>query len=133
MNFPCLRERITIRTGVSCERLLLREAPSLLQASESRPVSQPEGMDVDVSLKPLREVTGVVVRPAGATETEEIEADGVVLATGGYGFDAGDGGLLKEFRPELVTVPTTNGAFTTGDGVKLGREVGVWWVGEMEL
>jgi flavocytochrome c len=53
-----------------------------------------------------------------------INCDAIILASGGYGHDFGDKGLLKEFAPEYMNFPTTNGENTTGSGIKLGREIG---------
>jgi hypothetical protein len=53
-------------------------------------------------------------------QPRELRADCVVLATGGY---AASRELLNEECSELVTrnVPTTNGAFATGDGIVMAR------------
>ena len=59
-------------------------------------------------------------------------ARSVVLATGGYSADRGDVGLLARWAPELRDVATTNGAFATGDGIKLAAGVGAGLV-DMEL
>jgi len=48
----------------------------------------------------------------------------IILATGGYGNDHTDSSLLQKHRPDLVDVPTTNGPWATGDGVKLGTSIG---------
>ena len=48
----------------------------------------------------------------------------VVLATGGYAADFGEGSMLKEFKPEYFNLPTTNGAHCTGDGQKMVRAIG---------
>lgn len=40
----------------------------------------------------------------------------VILATGGFGASKD---LLAKYRPELGTVPTTNGAHCSGDGIKM--------------
>jgi len=48
----------------------------------------------------------------------------VVLATGGFGADFSDSGLLKQLRPELLPLPTTNGDHCTGDGMKMAANVG---------
>ena len=53
-----------------------------------------------------------------------INCDAIILASGGYGHDFGDKGLLKEFAPEYMNFPTTNGENTTGSGIKLGRDIG---------
>ena len=54
-----------------------------------------------------------------------LRAHSVVLATGGYGNDKdGPGSLLREVAPHLMNLRSTNGAFTTGDGIKVARELG---------
>lgn len=50
-------------------------------------------------------------------KTRHISSKNVVLATGGYSADFGS--LLKQFRPDLVSFPSTNGQQTTGDGQKV--------------
>jgi len=66
--------------------------------------------------------------PRGGGEEEadsfRIRARSVVLATGGYSADRGEGGLLARWVPELRRVATTNGGFATGDGIKLAQAVG---------
>jgi succinate dehydrogenase/fumarate reductase flavoprotein subunit len=52
------------------------------------------------------------------TETE-LQSDAVVLTTGGFGCDYTPDGLIKRHRPDLAGVPTTNGHFATGDGMKV--------------
>ncbi|KAG0347201.1 hypothetical protein BG004_008240 [Podila humilis] len=48
----------------------------------------------------------------------------VVLATGGYAADFSSDSLLKQYRPELWDLPTTNGDHTTGDGIKMSLAIG---------
>jgi len=49
----------------------------------------------------------------------------VIIATGGFGHDAKEmESLLLKHRPDLVDFPTTLGPQTTGDGVKLARDIG---------
>jgi flavocytochrome c len=48
----------------------------------------------------------------------------IILSSGGYGHDFGKHGLLNEYAPELMNFPSTNGDFSKGSGVKLGREIG---------
>jgi len=57
----------------------------------------------------------------------------VVLATGGYAADFTETSLLKKYRPDLVHLPTTNGDYSTGDGLKMveaigGKTVDMKWV-----
>jgi aspartate oxidase len=66
----------------------------------------------------------------GETETRNIDAQAVVLTSGGYAGQTGetlpDGHttLLKEFAPQLVHTATTNGPWAAGEGVRLGLAVG---------
>lgn len=54
---------------------------------------------------------------------KDLHADNVVLATGGFASDRSDGSFLREYRPELVKMPTTAGPFSTGDGVRLATSL----------
>ena len=56
---------------------------------------------------------------------EKTSVDGVVvLATGGYAADFGDGSLLKKYRPDTFDLASTNGTHATGDGLKMLMEIG---------
>merc|ERR1719382_1991758 len=48
----------------------------------------------------------------------------VILATGGFGADFSNDSLLAKYRPDLLHLPTTNGEHCTGDGIRMGQEVG---------
>lgn len=73
------------------------------------------------------EITGVeYVDKDGATQT--LKCDAVVITTGGFGFDHTDGSYMQKYRPDLVGVPTTNGSFANGDGLKLGEDLGAHMV-----
>merc|ERR1719267_266937 len=48
----------------------------------------------------------------------------VILCTGGFGADFTKDSLLAKFRPDLLHLPTTNGEHCTGDGIKMGEEIG---------
>ncbi|KAL0075481.1 FAD binding domain-containing protein [Phycomyces blakesleeanus] len=73
-------------------------------------------------------VTGVRVITDG--EEEEIDAEAVILASGGFGGQTGelqgDGkeSLLHHYAPQLVNLATTNGPWANGDGVRLGLAAG---------
>ena len=72
-------------------------------------------------------VRGVVYRKTGSedpNENIELTSDAVILATGGFAADHTASSLLTEFAPQLSAYPTTNGAWATGDGVKLARAIG---------
>eukprot|EP00930_Biecheleria_cincta_P084104 TRINITY_DN73595_c0_g1_i1.p1 TRINITY_DN73595_c0_g1~~TRINITY_DN73595_c0_g1_i1.p1 ORF type:complete len:1181 (+),score=280.85 TRINITY_DN73595_c0_g1_i1:35-3544(+) len=48
-----------------------------------------------------------------------------VIASGGFGHDANEvESLLLKHRPDLADFPTTLGSQTTGDGVKIARDIG---------
>ena len=55
-----------------------------------------------------------------------LSAKAVILASGGFGhdFDSEDS-LLKEFVPDKMKFPTTNGKQTQGIGVKMARKIGI--------
>merc|ERR1719331_1451256 len=48
----------------------------------------------------------------------------VIVCTGGFGADFTSDSLLAKHRPDLMHLPTTNGEHCTGDGIKMGVEVG---------
>jgi flavocytochrome c len=48
----------------------------------------------------------------------------VVIATGGFAADFTDNSLLNKYRPDLKSLPTTNGSHCTGDGIKMSQQVG---------
>ena len=47
-----------------------------------------------------------------------------VLATGGYANDRTENSLLMSNRPDLYPLPTTNGPWATGDGMKMAMAIG---------
>jgi flavocytochrome c len=48
----------------------------------------------------------------------------VVICSGGFAADFKEDSLLMKYRPDLIHMPTTNGSFTTGDGIKMCEEIG---------
>lgn len=58
--------------------------------------------------------------------TEQVvEAPAVVIASGGFGHDTKEAeSLLLKHRPDLEGFPTTLGSHTTGDGLKIARDIG---------
>jgi len=67
-------------------------------------------------------VTGVEYVNGRTGERVSLLGRSVVLASGGFGFDATS--MLKKYRPELAAFPTTLGAHTTGDGIRLAETLG---------
>jgi len=107
--------------------------------SNTRVVGLLQESVADGSLRGRGAVTGVKILPSSAAVTataaaagaagmpsvaDEVTADAVVLTTGGFANDHTSGSLLDEFAPQLACLPTTNGPFAQGDGVKMAREVG---------
>ena len=78
-----------------------------------------EGLDEGSS----RRVVGVECRTLDG-ETIQLNADNVILATGGFAADRSSGSYLEEYRPELLAMPATAGGFSTGDGVRLATALG---------
>lgn len=72
-------------------------------------------------------VNGVEVQTTAGTKT--IAANSVILATGGFGASKE---YMKRYRPDLVDYKTTNQPGATGDGLKLGEDVGAQLV-QMDL
>jgi len=59
-----------------------------------------------------------------------LNADAVVIATGGYGAGgAVPGSMLHRMRPDLCDLPTTNGDHSQGDGIAVGLDIGAKAVG----
>jgi flavocytochrome c len=85
-----------------------------------------------VSILKKAKVTKLVQDSQGAVIGVEYESAGqvgtahgpVILATGGYAADFADDGLIKQYRPDLMHLPTTNGEWSTGDGIKMVRQIG---------
>ena len=52
------------------------------------------------------------------------ENGAVIVATGGFGADFTPQGYIKKYRPDLMELPTTNGDWSTGDGIRISEEIG---------
>lgn len=66
-------------------------------------------------------VFGVEYTKGGKTYQEH---GGVIIASGGYAADYTKTSLLQQYRPDLVSFPTTNGEHCTGDGIKMAMAIG---------
>jgi len=60
----------------------------------------------------------------GASVVQNLIADNVILATGGFASDRSSGSYLDQYRPELMSFPATAGGFSTGDGITLATTLG---------
>merc|ERR1740120_356308 len=65
--------------------------------------------------------TGLVYEKSGKDITQK---GPVILCSGGFGADFTQNSLLAQYRPDLMHLPTTNGEHCTGDGIKMGEEIG---------
>ncbi|KAJ9473120.1 hypothetical protein DIPPA_23738 [Diplonema papillatum] len=89
-----------------------------------------------IEVRPNVEVTAIIPDPEDSSSAAGVEykdaagnlhqlkADATILCTGGFGFGKGEDSLLFEVRPDLKGVPTTNGSWTDGSGIRLGRAFG---------
>jgi len=69
-------------------------------------------------------VVGVLTESTKDGTVQEIFADNVILATGGFASDRSSGSYLDQHRPELMSFPATAGGFSTGDGITLATTLG---------
>jgi flavocytochrome c len=100
---------------------------ALMQRLEELTESEPERVQVIKKARVVKvnkegnKATGVTYEFGG----EQHSIDGVVvLATGGYAADFGEGSLLKKHRPDTFHLASTNGTHATGDGLKMLMEFG---------
>ncbi|KAK5663764.1 hypothetical protein OQA88_4195 [Cercophora sp. LCS_1] len=100
---------------------------ALMQRLEELAESEPDRVQIIkkarvTSLnKEGNQVTGVTYELNG--ESQKLDGP-VVLATGGYAADFGEGSLLKQHRPDTYGLATTNGSHATGDGQKMVMAIG---------
>ena len=100
---------------------------ALMEKYEDIATKEPERAQVIVNAKVVKlleeagNVVGVEYECSGQTYTEH---GPVIIATGGFGADFSDNSILKQVRPDLMHLPTTNGDHCTGDGIKLSQALG---------
>jgi flavocytochrome c len=70
------------------------------------------------------QVVGVMCESTVDGSVQEIRADNVILATGGFASDRSQGSYLDQNRPEYMSFPATAGDFSTGDGITLATALG---------
>lgn len=71
----------------------------------------------------IKRVSGIQVKN-DSKGVFDIKGDAVILTSGGYGGYRGQESLLQKHAPHVSYLPSTNGEFASGDGVKLAKEVG---------
>lgn len=106
------KDRITVRTDTKALGLVQAD-PNAADRTAAVGGGGPRGAKM---------VTGVRVAPANQPSNvtgEVINADAVILTTGGFGNDHTSNSLLARFAPELQGLPTSNGAFATGEPTQL--------------
>jgi flavocytochrome c len=69
-------------------------------------------------------VVGVMCESTLDGSVQELRADNLILATGGFASDRSQGSYLDQNRPELMRFPATAGDFSTGDGITLATALG---------
>jgi len=69
-------------------------------------------------------VIGVSAESTKDGTIQQLFADNVILATGGFASDRSSGSYLDQHRPELMSFPATPGGFSTGDGITLATTLG---------
>ncbi|KAK0657374.1 putative fumarate reductase Osm1 [Cercophora newfieldiana] len=100
---------------------------ALMQRLEELAETEPERVQIIKKArvtglnKEGNKVTGVTYEFDGQPQTLE---GPVILATGGYAADFGEGSLLKKHRPDTYGLATTNGTHATGDGQKMVMAIG---------
>lgn len=67
-------------------------------------------------------VEGIVVKGPGGRES--LSTTNVVITTGGFAADRGPDSLLASVRPDLLSLPTTNGQWARGSGHRLAESAG---------
>ncbi|KAI5959682.1 OSM1 [Candida theae] len=100
---------------------------TLIKRIEQIQADKPEALAVLKNSKLVKilvnnnQVEGVQYQGDNTNEVKTEYADNVVLATGGFSADAKDlqTSLLKQYRPDLLKFPSSNGEQTTGDGQKV--------------
>ncbi|KAG2176436.1 hypothetical protein INT43_005676 [Umbelopsis isabellina] len=88
-----------------------------------------QGSDITVLLSsPVKRLITQNGRVTGVQlgDDQVLQTDAIVLTTGGFAGKPvhGDNSVLNEFAPKTATLATTNGPWATGDGIRLGQNIG---------
>lgn len=89
----------------------------------------------DSSNSDKKRVVGVRYTNMSDGSVHELRSDAVILTTGGFAADRSD--FLPKYAPQFAHLPTTNGPFATGDGIKMveraGLGAGLVHMGEVQV
>ncbi|KAG2389317.1 hypothetical protein C9374_013877 [Naegleria lovaniensis] len=99
-----LKERVTVKLG--------HNAIELLKFNNDNDHNNTANSESSITV-----VKGVRVLNIKENTTQDIMADAVILTTGGYGQDRE--GFLKQYAPHTSSLPSTNGMWANGDGIKM--------------
>lgn len=114
---PKLKDSISIITNAHVTRLLTpTNENDQLSSAEPHAII---GVEYEARTPPTPPPQSGQPAPTGPTK---LFANAVILATGGYGQDRG--GLLKQYAPQFMGFPSTNGKFATGDGISIAAQIG---------
>ncbi|KAK4659220.1 Osmotic growth protein [Podospora pseudocomata] len=106
--------------GMAITYALMQRLEELAETEPHRVKITKKARVVDL-IKEGNVISGVKAEHDGQTLTIH---GPVVLATGGYAADFGEGSLLQKHRPDTMGLATTNGSHATGDGQKLVMKIG---------
>ncbi|KAG4101488.1 Flavocytochrome c [Neocallimastix lanati (nom. inval.)] len=102
---------------------------TLLEALENIAKTQPYRAKIlkkaNVRRLLKNEETGAVIGVEFEMNGETLQEFGpVIIATGGFAADFTENSLIKAYRPDIYHLPSTNAQTTTGDGIKMARDIG---------
>jgi len=101
---------------------------ALMEKLEELAKSQPDKVKILIKSKATKLITnnqGTVVGIEYEREGKTFQENGpVIIATGGFAADFTDNSLLRQYRPDICHLPTTNGDHCTGDGIKMSLNIG---------
>lgn len=107
--------------GMTITYALMEKLEDLAQEQPDR-VRIIKKADVKKLIKEGEVVVGVEYAAADGSVGKEYGP--VILSTGGYAADFTNSSLIKQHRPEIYNLPTTNGDWSTGDGIKMATAIG---------
>jgi flavocytochrome c len=108
--------------GMTITYALMERLEAIAKADPQQAVILTKSRATRLLTGPDGSVTGVEYESNGAPG---LVAEGpVIIATGGFAADFEPTGLLAKYRKDLLSYSTTNGEHCTGDGIKMGEQIG---------